>query len=462
MGTAIMASLLSRAALATEKLSLRSTKKVSNVLSPACVSVSQKRDLSVHEHVSMSLLKEAGVPVPNFGVAKSSDEAKKIAQDIATNDLVVKAQVLAGGRGKGTFKGGYKGGVKLVYSPEEVEESAKGMIGDFLITKQTGSDGRICNSVMITERKYTRKEYYIAFMNERAFNGPVIIASSEGGVNIEETAEKNPDAIVKFPIDVMQGLSKEGALEVAAKLGINPAKHEDVAETLLNLYNLFLTKDASMVEINPFAEDNKGDFVCLDAKLKFDDNAEFRQKAVFDQRDWTQEDQREVAAAEYNLNYIALDGDIGCMVNGAGLAMATMDIIKLHGGSPANFLDVGGGATANQVKEAFKIITGDPKVNAIMVNIFGGIMRCDVIAEGIIAAARELNLATPIVVRLQGTMVDEAKVMIGSAGLKILPVNDLDEAARLAVKLSKIVEIAKEAEINIKFDTAGAGGLIGI
>merc|ERR1711971_1193871 len=265
----------------------------------------------------------------------------------------------------------------------------------------------------------------------------------------------NPDAIVKFPIDVVEGLSKEGALEVAAKLGINPAKHEDVAGTLLNLYDLFLTKDSSMVEINPYAEDNKGDFVCLDAKLKFDDNAEFRQKAVFDQRDWTQEDQREVAAAEYNLNYIALDGDIGCMVNGAGLAMATMDIIKLHGGSPANFLDVGGGATANQVKEAFKIITGDPKVNAIMVNIFGGIMRCDVIAEGIIAAARELNLATPIVVRLQGTMVDEAKVLIAAAGLKILPCSDLEEAARLAVKLSKIVDIAKDAHVSIKFGSLG-------
>merc|ERR1712156_813406 len=451
MGTAIMASLLSRAALATEKLALRSTKKVSNVLSPACVSVSQKRDLSVHEHVSMSLLKEAGVPVPNFGVAKSSDEAKQIAQDITTNDLVVKAQVLAGGRGKGSFKGGYKGGVKLVYSPEEVEESAQGMIGDFLITKQTGAEGRICNSVMITERKYTRKEYYIAFMNERAFNGPVIIASSEGGVNIEEVAEKNPDAIVKFPIDVMKGLDIEGAKSIAKGIGVHEKKVDEVAQILLNLYDLFQKKDASMVEINPFAEDSTGNFVCLDAKLKFDDNAEFRQKAVFDQRDWSQEDKREVEAANYNLNYIALDGDIGCMVNGAGLAMATMDIIKLHGGSPANFLDVGGGATATQVKEAFKIITSDPKVNAIMVNIFGGIMRCDVIAEGIIAAAQELKLATPIVVRLQGTNVDEAKVMIGSSGMKILPVDNLDEAARLAVKLSNIVGIARDADLNVNF-----------
>merc|ERR1712168_840330 len=449
MGTAIMASLLSRAALATEKLAHRSPKKVAKVLSPACVSVSQKRDLSVHEHVSMSLLQEAGVPVPKFGVAQSSAEAKKIAEDIATSDLVVKAQVLAGGRGKGSFKGGFKGGVQLVYNPDEVETASKGMIGDFLITKQTGAEGRICNSVMVTERKYTRKEYYIAIMNERAFNGPVIIASSEGGVNIEETAEKNPDAIVKFPIDVMEGLSKAGAQEVAKKLGMPAAKIDEVADILLNLYKLFVTKDASMVEIDPFAEDNSGNFVCLDAKLKFDDNAEFRQKAVFDQRDWSQEDQREVAAAEFNLNYIALDGDIGCMVNGAGLAMATMDIIKLHGGSPANFLDVGGGATSSQVKEAFKIITGDPKVNALLVNIFGGIMRCDVIAEGIIAAARELKLMTPIVVRLQGTNVDEAKVMIAAAGLKILPVSDLEEAARLAVKISKIVEIAKDAHLTL-------------
>merc|ERR1712088_1281091 len=449
MGTAAMASLLSRAALATEKLALT---KVSKVLSPTCVSICQQRELSVHEHVSMSLLKAAGVPVPNFGVAKSAEEAKQIAQDIATNDLVVKAQVLAGGRGKGSFKGGYKGGVKLVYSPEEVEESAKGMIGDFLITKQTGAEGRICNSVMVTERKYTRKEFYIAFMNERSMNGPCCIASSEGGVNIEEVAASNPDAIVKFPIDCVEGLSQAGAEEIATRIGVHPKKIPEVSQILLNLYKLFQDKDASMVEINPFAEDNTGSFVCLDAKLKFDDNADFRQKAVFDQRDWSQEDAREVEAAEYNLNYIALDGDIGCMVNGAGLAMATMDIIKLHGGSPANFLDVGGGATADQVKEAFKIITGDPKVNAIMVNIFGGIMRCDVIAEGIIAAAKELKLATPIVVRLQGTNVDEAKVLIGSSGLKILPINDLDEAARLAVKLSDIVGIAKTAHVDVKFE----------
>merc|ERR1711887_328314 len=246
-----MASLLSRVSCAAEKIALRSPKKVVSAVTPACVSVNQKRDLSVHEHVSMSLLKDAGVPVPKFGVAKTAAEAKQIAVDIATNDLVVKAQVLAGGRGKGHFAGGAKGGVRLVYSPEEVEEASAGMIGDFLITKQTGAEGRICNSVMVTERKYTRKEFYIAFMNERSFNGPVCIASSEGGVKVDE-----------------------------------------VAQILLNLYDLFTSKDASMVEINPFAEDSTGEFVCLDAKLKFDDNAEFRQKAVFDQRDWSQEDKR--------------------------------------------------------------------------------------------------------------------------------------------------------------------------
>merc|ERR1712192_183773 len=228
-------------------------------------------------------------------------------------------------------------------------------------------------------------------MNERTMNGPCCIASSEGGVNIEDVAASNPDAIIKFPIDCIEGLAEKGASEIAEKIGIHPKKNAEVTQILLNLYKLFQDKDASMVEINPFAEDSTGNFVCLDAKLKFDDNADFRQKEIFDLRDWSQEDAKEVEAANFNLNYIALDGDIGCMVNGAGLAMATMDIIKLHGG----------GATAHQVKEAFKIITGDPKVNALFVNIFGGIMRCDVIAEGIIAAARELNLATPIVVRLQ-------------------------------------------------------------
>merc|ERR1712183_115912 len=425
-----MASLLSRVSCAAEKIALRSPKKVVSAVTPACVSVNQKRDLSVHEHVSMSLLKEAGVPVPKFGVAKTAAEAKQIAVDIASNDLVVKAQVLAGGRGKGHFSKYPKGGVQLLFSADEVEAAAKGMIGDFLITKQTGAEGRICNSVMVTERKYTRKEFYIAFMNERSMNGPCCIASSEGGVNIEEVAASNPDAIVKFPIDCVEGLSQAGADEIATKIGVQPEKVPEVSQILLNLYKLFKDKDASMVQINPFAEDNTGSFVCLDAKLKFDDNAEFRQKAVFDQRDWSQEDAIEVAAADYNLNYIALDGDIGCMVNGAGLAMATMDIIKLHGGLPANFLDVGGGATTEQVTEAFKLIT-----------------------SGIIQAAKQLDLSIPIIVRLQGTKVEEARALIANEDLKILTCDNLNKAAKMVARLSNIVTLAREAEVDVSFET---------
>jgi len=264
-------------------------------------------------------------------------------------------------------------------------------------------------------------------------------------------AAENPDAIMKEPIDIIEGFTKDKALQVAKKLGF-AERSEEASQLFLKCYELFQKTDALMVEINPLAEDSNGEFMCLDAKVKFDDNAEFRQKRIFDFRDWSQEDAKEVEAAKHNLNYIALDGDIGCLVNGAGLAMATLDIIKLHGGSPANFLDVGGGATANQVKEAFKIITADPKVNSIMVNIFGGIMRCDVIAEGIIAAAKELNLKVPIIARLQGTNVDDAKVLIGSSGLKILPCDNLDEAARLAVKLSNIVSLAKSAKVDINFE----------
>merc|ERR1712021_247586 len=454
IGTSIwftMAALRNSLSYANKSIFKQGLKVASSCPASPCHQKQPTRNLSVHEYVSMSLLRDAGVPTPKFGLATTAAEAKQIAEDLDTKDLVIKAQVLAGGRGKGHFSKYPKGGVQLLFSADEVEAAAKGMIGDYLITKQTGAEGRICNSVMVTERKYTRKEYYLCFTNDRKFNGPVLIASTEGGVNIEEIAASNPDAIQTFPIDIIGGLSKEMALNIVGKLHFPAEDQEEVSETLIKLYNLFLSKDATMVEINPFAEDANGGYFCLDAKLKFDDNADFRQKAVFDQRDWSQEDPAEVEADKQNLNYIALDGDIGCMVNGAGLAMATMDMIKLQGGAPANFLDVGGGATATQVKEAFKIITSDPKVNAIMVNIFGGIMRCDVIAEGIIAAAKELNLGTPIVVRLQGTNVDEAKVMIGSSGMKILPVDNLEEAARLAVKLSNIVGIARDADLNVNF-----------
>ncbi|KAK9720483.1 ATP-grasp domain [Popillia japonica] len=411
----------------------------------------QRRNLSVHEHISYTLLKNAGIQVPNFGVAKSKEEAMEIAKKLNTKDLVLKAQVLAGGRGKGSFKNGLKGGVRMVYSPEEAAEIAGKMLGQYLVTKQTGEKGRICNAVMVAERKYPRKEYYFAIMMERAFNGPVIIASAQGGVNIEEVAADSPDAIVYEPIDINMGITSDQAERVAAKVGLE--KHKDsTVELLLNMYNLFISKDALLIEINPYAEDANEKFFSLDAKVRFDDNAAFRQKEIFALRDWSQEDEKEVAAAKFDLNYIALDGNIGCLVNGAGLAMATMDIISLHGGTPANFLDVGGGATSQAVKEAFKIITADPKVHAILVNIFGGIMRCDVIAEGIVAAAKELKIKIPIICRLQGTNVDDAKVIIASSGMKILPVDNLDEAARLAVKLSNIVSLARSAKLDVNFE----------
>jgi len=304
---------------------------------------------------------------------------------------------------------------------------------------------------MICERLFQRKEYYFAIMMERAYSGPVVIASSQGGMNIEEVAAENPNAIITVPIDIMEGMTDKQAIEIAEKLGFGD-KTKEAVEAFKNIYKLFLKYDATMIEINPFAEVADGKIYCLDAKLRFDDNADFRQKELFAQRDWSQEDEREVQAAQHNLNYIALDGDIGCLVNGAGLAMATMDIIKLHGGDPANFLDVGGGATAKQVTEAFKIITSDPRVHAILVNIFGGIMRCDVIAEGIVNAAQTLSLKIPIVVRLQGTQVDDAKALIAASNLRILACDNLDEAAKMVVKLSSIVGLAKSAQVDVKFE----------
>jgi succinyl-CoA synthetase beta subunit len=446
-----MANILYRSVSIVETLARRNGTKLLSATSPAICGKQQQRNLNVHEHVSYSLLQEAGIPVPQFGLAKTKVEAGEIARKINAKDLVLKAQVLAGGRGKGSFKNGLKGGVRFVYSPEEAEEVASKMIGQYLVTKQTGEKGRICNSVMVAERKFPRKEYYFAIMMERAFAGPVLIASAQGGVNIEEVAAENPDAIIKEPIDIVKGMSREQAAGVAAQVGLAEQK-EETADILLKMYDLFLKKDALLIEVNPYAEDANGKFFSLDAKMRFDDNAEFRQKDIFALRDWTQEDEKEVEAARSNLNYIALDGDIGCLVNGAGLAMATMDIIKLHGGEPANFLDVGGGATSQQVKEAFQIITADPKVNAIMVNIFGGIMRCDVIAKGIVAAAKDLDLKIPIICRLQGTNVDDAKVLIASSGFKILACDNLDEAARLAVKLSNIVRMARDVKLDVNFE----------
>ncbi|XP_037948496.1 succinate--CoA ligase [ADP-forming] subunit beta, mitochondrial isoform X2 [Teleopsis dalmanni] len=432
-------------------------RKSSQVLGLSSAHCQQKRNLNVLEHVSYTLLNKAGIPTPKFGVAKSAKECSDIAKKLETTNLVLKAQVLAGGRGVGTFKNGLKGGVRVVFTPEEAEKIGGKMINQILVTKQTGAGGRICNSVMVAERKFPRREFYFAVMMERAFNGPVIIASSQGGVNIEDVAASNPEAIVYEPVDIKCGLSEEQAQKVVKAVGLQDHE-ESTVEMLLNMYKLFIEKDALLIEINPYAEDaleGSGEcasFFALDAKFRFDDNAEFRQKELFALRDWTQEDPKEVEAAKYQLNYIALDGNIGCMVNGAGLAMATMDIIKLYGGNPANFLDVGGGATADAVKQAFKIITSDPNVHCILVNIFGGIMRCDIIAQGIIAAARDLKMKMPIVVRLQGTNVNEARQLIKDSKLRIIPRHDLDEAANLSVHLAKIVQLAREMNMDVSFE----------
>ncbi|RCN26918.1 succinate-CoA ligase, beta subunit [Ancylostoma caninum] len=306
---------------------------------------------------------------------------------------------------------------------------------------------------MVCKRLFTRREYYFSITLDRNTNGPILIGSSRGGVNIEEVAATEPDAIVKVPIDMSVGVTNEIAADVAAKMGFQGDCAKQAADIITKLYNLFRKTDATLLEINPMAEDVNGDVYCMDCKMLLDTNAEFRQPELFSLKDSKQEDPLEIRAAAANLNYIRLDGNIGCMVNGAGLAMATMDIIKLHGGEPANFLDVGGGATVEQVTEAFKIITADKKkVNAILVNIFGGIMRCDVIAQGIIQAAKELDLKIPIVVRLQGTKVEDAKALIATSQLRILPCDNLDEAAKMVVKLSDIVHLARAAQIDVKFE----------
>ncbi|XP_077553980.1 succinyl-coenzyme A synthetase beta subunit, ADP-forming [Haemaphysalis longicornis] len=444
-----MATFLQRTVRIAGKIALQRNLKVKQ---DALAGWVQRRNLNLHENVSMTLLQENGVNVPKFGVASSPEEAEEVAKRLGSSDVVVKALVLAGGRGKGTFDSGLKGGVKMAYSPSEAKQLSAQMLGHTLRTKQTGEKGIKVNKVMITERLYNRREYYFALMMEREFNGPVVVASSQGGMNIEEVAKENPEAIIKFPIDINSGIDRQRTADLVKGLGFHPASIDGAVDLIENLYKVFVKYDATLIEINPLIEDNNNIVYCLDAKCRFDDNAVFRQPALFDLRDWTQQDVREKQAHESNLNYISLDGDIGCLVNGAGLAMATMDIIKLHGGSPANFLDVGGGATAKQVTEAFRLITSDQKVQAILVNIFGGIMRCDVIAEGVIQAAETLELKIPIVVRLQGTQVDEAKALIATSKLKILACDNLDEAAKMVVRLSTIVGLARSAAVDVKFE----------
>jgi len=346
--------------------------------------------------------------------------------------------VLAGGRGKGKFDNGFQGGVHMVDSPEQAKEYASKMIGAKLITKQTGAAGRICNAVMLAERRVPEHEYYAAILSDRARQTPVLVTSAQGGMNIEDVAKENPSAIITTPIDFEKGVSREEAVALAKKLGFkNEKTQSDAADTFVNLYKIFKDKDATQIEINPLAETADGAVLCMDAKFGFDDNAEFRQKDIHDLRDVSQETPVEVEAQKFGLNFIKLDGNIGCLVNGAGLAMATMDVLKLHGGDPANFLDVGGGATPETVKKAFELLLSDKNVTSILLNVFGGIMRCDYIAEGVIRATRELDLRVPLVVRLQGTKEHEAKQLIKESGLKIFSFDGLDEAAAKAVELGR-------------------------
>lgn len=365
---------------------------------------------------------------------------------------MIKAQVLAGGRGLGTFDSGFKGGVHMANSPEEIRDMASKMLGHRLVTKQTGAEGRPCTKVLVTERQYVRRECYLAMLLDRKTSGGMIIGSTKGGMDIEAVAAEDPDAIFRIPIPITPSLSDEAANQVADGLAFPKKLRGDVADQVKKLYKLFIESDATQVEINPFVETSSGEVMNLDAKINFDDNAAFRQKEIFAMRDFSQEDPREVQAAKFDLNFIALDGSIGCLVNGAGLAMATMDIIKLSGGSPANFLDIGGGATESQVAEALKLIASDPKVKCILVNIFGGIMRCDVIALGLLNAVKQLNINIPLVVRLQGTNFEEAEQIVEESGMRIIAARELEDAAKKAVRVSKIVQMAEEAKLSVNFE----------
>lgn len=406
----------------------------------------------MHEYRSAALLKEYGVKVPGGAAATTPEEAYKIAKDLNSIDLVVKAQALTGGRGKGHFDTGYKSGVHLVSSPEEVKEVAGEMLHHKLITKQSGAAGKEVTAVFVVERKFARKEAYLSIIMDRTTKLPLIVASSQGGMDIEGVAAETPDAIKTFPIDIDQGVDDALALKIASVLGFSKAATPKAADAIQKLYKCFRERDATQIEINPLSEIVDNEVMAIDAKFGFDDNALFRQKEVESWRDVSQEDPDEVLAADSGLNFIKLDGNIGCLVNGAGLAMATMDIIKLYGGKPANFLDCGGGATPETIETAFKLILTEKNVTGIFVNIFGGIVRCDYVAEGLIAAAKNLKLEIPIVARLQGTNVDKAKELILGSGLKIFAFDELDNAAEKVVQLSDIVSKAREVGVKVSFE----------
>eukprot|EP01089_Gocevia_fonbrunei_P001048 TRINITY_DN10_c0_g1_i1.p1 TRINITY_DN10_c0_g1~~TRINITY_DN10_c0_g1_i1.p1 ORF type:complete len:448 (-),score=142.38 TRINITY_DN10_c0_g1_i1:38-1381(-) len=405
-------------------------------VTPSWNQKTEARYLNLQEYRSKSLMDKFGVNTQKWRIANTPEEAVKGSKELNAKELVVKAQILAGGRGLGVFDNGYKGGVKLCKTPEEAGEIASKMLGHRLKTKQTPPEGTIVHQVMIAEsvNLIPDRELYFAILMDRGFNGPVMIASPRGGVDIEKVAEETPELIYHEPIDITKGINPAQTRMLAEKLGFkSEPKIKEAQQQMSNLYDLFLKLDATQVEVNPFAETSEGQIYCVDAKINFDDNAKFRQKDVFAMGDDSESDPREVEAEKVGLNYIGMEGNIGCMVNGAGLAMATMDIIKLYKGSPANFLDVGGGATEEQVAQAFQILTSDKQVKAILVNIFGGIMKCDVIAQGIINAAKTVKLQIPLVVRLAGTNVDKGKALLEGSGLRCITASDLDDAAKKAV-----------------------------
>ena len=398
--------------------------------------------MNIHEYQAKSLLKKFGVAVPNGGIAYTPDEAIQAAKELPGPVWVVKSQIHAGGRGAGRFKDGDpdKGGVRLAKSIAEVSAHATAMLGRTLVTKQTGEAGKEVKRVYIEDGCDIAREIYLSILMDRVTSRITVMASTEGGMDIEEVAEKTPEKIIKVAIDPVFGMGGFYARQIAFGLGLEGKQIPSAVKLLTSMYKAFTELDASLIEVNPLVVTGSGDVIALDAKMNFDDNALYRHPEIAEMRDEDEEDPTELEASKHELNYIKLDGSIGCMVNGAGLAMATMDIIKLYGAEPANFLDVGGGATKDRVTTAFKIILSDPNVEGILVNIFGGIMRCDVIAEGVVAAAREVSLQVPLVVRLEGTNVDLGKKILSESGLTIIAADNLADAAE------KIVTAVKEAQ----------------
>ena len=386
--------------------------------------------MNLHEYQAKMLFSEYGIPVPRGNAAHTVEGALEIAAELGGNRWVVKAQVHAGGRGKA-------GGVRLVTGKKELEEYVNSLLGTILVTKQSGAGGKPVNCVLVSALSDIASELYLGLLVDRSKRRISVMASAAGGMDIEEVAATEPEKIFTFAIDPVMGLQHYQCRALGVSLGLNGSQGKQLANILAGLYRLFVDKDLSLIEINPLVITKEGDLEALDAKVAVDDNAIYRQGELESWRDPSQEDEKENKAKVFDLNYVALDGDIACMVNGAGLAMATMDIIKLHGGDPANFLDVGGGATTERVAEAFKLITSDTKVKAILVNIFGGIVRCDLIAEGIITAVREVGLDIPVVVRLEGTRVEEGKMLLNESGLKIISADGLSDAADKVVAMSR-------------------------